>query len=164
MRSEPEKVTLLPQWPTPPYGAQKPFTVRILRYSRLEIVFFFQGPPLTCPQSLVEQVVRLRIWESAYWKEECFALTGEHTRSCAWNHGNHRSLAVSLIDKAIKLNAVGGVYDNTKPTQFICLLLKLLQIQPEKEILVEYLLVEEFKYALSPAGVGIYDTHVRYGP
>jgi pre-mRNA-splicing factor 38A len=37
------------------------------------------------------------------------------------------------------------VYDNSKPTQFISLLLKLLQIQPEKEILVEYLLVEEFK-------------------
>jgi pre-mRNA-splicing factor 38A len=52
---------------------------------------------------------------------------------------------VSLIDKAIKLNAIGGVYDNSKPTQFISLLLKLLQIQPEKEILVEYLLVEEFK-------------------
>jgi pre-mRNA-splicing factor 38A len=38
------------------------------------------------------------------------------------------------------------VYDNSKPTQFISLLLKLLQIQPEKEILVEFLLVEEFKY------------------
>jgi pre-mRNA-splicing factor 38A len=54
---------------------------------------------------------------------------------------------VSLIDRAIKLNAIGGVYDNSKPTQFISLLLKLLQIQPEKEILVEYLLVEEFKCA-----------------
>lgn len=28
----------------------------------------------------------------------------------------------------------------------MCLLLKLLQIQPEKEILVEYLQAEEFKY------------------
>jgi pre-mRNA-splicing factor 38A len=53
--------------------------------------------------------------------------------------------AVTLIDKAIKLNAIGGTYDNSKPTQFISLLLKLLQIQPEKEILVEYLLVEEYK-------------------
>lgn len=56
---------------------------------------------------------------------------------------------MSLIDRAIKLNAIGGVYDNSKPTQFISLLLKLLQIQPEKEILVEYLLVEEFKYVLA---------------
>ena len=54
--------------------------------------------------------------------------------------------AESLIDNAIRLKAIGGVYSNQRPTEFICLLLKLLQIQPEKEILVEYLLVEEFKY------------------
>jgi pre-mRNA-splicing factor 38A len=54
--------------------------------------------------------------------------------------------AESLIDKAIALKSIGGVYGNQKPTEFICLLLKLLQIQPEKEILVEYLLVDEFKY------------------
>jgi pre-mRNA-splicing factor 38A len=53
--------------------------------------------------------------------------------------------AESLIDNAIRLKTVGGVYSNQRPTDFICLLLKLLQIQPEKEILVEYLLVEEFK-------------------
>jgi pre-mRNA-splicing factor 38A len=53
--------------------------------------------------------------------------------------------AASLIDKAIELQAIGGVYGNQRPTDFICLLLKLLQIQPEKEILVEYLQAEEFK-------------------
>jgi hypothetical protein len=37
------------------------------------------------------------------------------------------------------------VYGNQRPTHFICLLLKLLQIQPEKEILLEYLQAEEFK-------------------
>ncbi|KAF8344237.1 PRP38 family-domain-containing protein [Cantharellus anzutake] len=81
------------------------------------------------PQFLIEKVIRSRIYESTYWKEHCFALTAE-----------------SLIDKAIELNCIGGVYGNQRPTQFICLLLKLLQIQPEKEILVEYLLVDEFKY------------------
>jgi pre-mRNA-splicing factor 38A len=40
---------------------------------------------------------------------------------------------------------IGGVYGNQRPTEFLCLLLKLLQIQPEKEILVEYLRAEEFK-------------------
>ncbi|KAG8749144.1 hypothetical protein FRC14_001663 [Serendipita sp. 396] len=90
------------------------------------------------PQNLVEEIIRLRIWESAYWKEECFGLT-----------------AVSLIDKAIKVTAIGGVYDNAKPTPFISLLLKLLQIQPEKEILVEYLLVEEFKYLRALAALYI---------
>ena len=54
--------------------------------------------------------------------------------------------AESLIDKALELKAIGGVYGNNKPTEFLCLLLKLLQIQPEKEILLEYLQADEFKY------------------
>lgn len=39
----------------------------------------------------------------------------------------------------------------------MCLLLKLLQIQPEKEILVEYLQAEEFKYVAprSPLGIDV---------
>ncbi|KAI6036791.1 hypothetical protein PISMIDRAFT_68455, partial [Pisolithus microcarpus 441] len=82
------------------------------------------------PQFLVETVIRNRIWESAYWKEHCFALTAE-----------------SLIDKAIGLRYIGGVYGNQRPTEFLSLLLKLLQIQPEKEILIEYLQADEFKWA-----------------
>ena len=31
----------------------------------------------TNPQYLVEKIIRSRIYESKYWKEECFALTGE---------------------------------------------------------------------------------------
>ena len=54
--------------------------------------------------------------------------------------------AETIIDKAIELKAIGGVYGNQKPTEFMCLLLKLLQIQPEKEILVEYLQADEFKW------------------
>ena len=42
------------------------------------------------------------------------------------------------------------MYSNQKPTEFICLLLKLLQIQPEKEILIEYLQVDEFKSVYLP--------------
>ena len=59
-------------------------------------------------------------------------------------------LAESLIDKAIEVRFIGGVYGNQRPTEFLCLLLKLLQIQPEKEILVEYLRAEEFKCGLFP--------------
>lgn len=55
------------------------------------------------------------------------------------------SLAESIIDKALDLNAIGGVHDRQIPTPFMCLTLKLLQLQPEKEILIEYLLAEEFK-------------------
>lgn len=31
----------------------------------------------TNPQYLVEKIIRTRIYESKYWKEECFGLTGE---------------------------------------------------------------------------------------
>lgn len=57
--------------------------------------------------------------------------------------------AESLIDKAIELRCIGGVYGNQRPTEFLSLLLKLLQIQPQKEILIEYLQADEFKYASS---------------
>ncbi|KAF9472205.1 PRP38-domain-containing protein [Pholiota conissans] len=90
------------------------------------------------PQFLVETVVRNRIYESTFWKEHCFALTAE-----------------SLIDKAIEVRFIGGVYGNQRPTEFLCLLLKLLQIQPEKEILVEYLRAEEFKYLRALAALYI---------
>ncbi|KAG8966035.1 Pre-mRNA-splicing factor 38A [Tulasnella sp. 419] len=90
------------------------------------------------PQFLIEKVIRSRIYESQYWKEQCFALTAE-----------------SLIDKAIELRYIGGVFGNQRPTEFMCLLLKLLQIQPEKEILVEYLLVDEFKYLRALAAMYI---------
>ncbi|KAH7889863.1 PRP38 family-domain-containing protein [Phlebopus sp. FC_14] len=90
------------------------------------------------PQFLVETVIRNRIWESTYWKEHCFALTAE-----------------SLIDKAIELRCIGGVYGNQRPTEFLCLLLKLLQLQPEKEILIEYLQADEFKYMRALAAMYI---------
>ncbi|KAF9239611.1 PRP38 family-domain-containing protein [Melanogaster broomeanus] len=90
------------------------------------------------PQFLVETVIRNRIWESSYWKEHCFALTAE-----------------SLIDKAIELRFIGGVYGNQRPTEFLCLLLKLLQLQPEKEILIEYLQADEFKYMRALAAMYI---------
>ena len=61
----------------------------------------------------------------------------------------HKFSAESLIDKAIEMKYVGGVYGNQRPTEFLCLLLKLLQVQPEKEILVEYLRADEFKYVLA---------------
>ncbi|KAG6865277.1 hypothetical protein C0991_003737 [Blastosporella zonata] len=90
------------------------------------------------PQFLVETVIRNRIYESSFWKEHCFALTAE-----------------SLIDKAIEVTYIGGVYGNQRPTSFMCLVLKLLQIQPEKEILVEYLRAEEFKYLRALAALYI---------
>ncbi|KAK3579140.1 hypothetical protein CHS0354_022158 [Potamilus streckersoni] len=84
----------------------------------------------TNPQYLVEKIIRTRIYECKYWKEECFALTAE-----------------LMVDKAMELKYVGGVNGgNIKPTPFICLVLKMLQIQPEKDIIVEFIRNEDFKY------------------
>uniref|UniRef100_A0A672N355 Pre-mRNA-splicing factor 38B n=1 Tax=Sinocyclocheilus grahami TaxID=75366 RepID=A0A672N355_SINGR len=84
----------------------------------------------TNPQYLVEKIIRTRIYESKYWKEECFGLTAE-----------------LVVDKAMELKYVGGVYGgNIKPTPFLCLTLKMLQIQPEKDIIVEFIKNEDFKY------------------
>jgi pre-mRNA-splicing factor 38A len=84
----------------------------------------------TNPQFLIEKILRTRIYESVYWKEKCFGLTAE-----------------TLIDRAVLLDGLGGTYShNAKPTPFMCLVLKLLQIQPDKSIAVEYIRQEDYKY------------------
>lgn len=47
----------------------------------------------TNPQYLVEKIIRSRIYDSKYWKEECFALTAE-----------------LLVDKAMELRCVCRCY------------------------------------------------------
>lgn len=54
--------------------------------------------------------------------------------------------AESIIDEAVKIPYIGGTYANQKPTHFLCLALKLLQLQPDREIILEYLRAEDFKY------------------
>ncbi|GIX78357.1 pre-mRNA-splicing factor 38A [Caerostris darwini] len=84
----------------------------------------------TNPQYLIEKIIRSRIYDARYWKEECFALSAE-----------------LLVDKAMELKYVGGVFGgNIKPTPFLCLVLKMLQIQPEKDIVIEFIRQEDFKY------------------
>nr|CAB3265187.1 pre-mRNA-splicing factor 38A-like [Phallusia mammillata] len=84
----------------------------------------------TNPQYLIEKIIRTRIYDSRYWKEECFALSAE-----------------LLVDKAMELKYIGGVYGgNIKPSPFLCLVLKMLQIQPDKDIIVEFIRNEDFKY------------------
>lgn len=47
----------------------------------------------------------------------------------------------------MEIRYVGGVFGgNIRPTPFLCLTLKMLQIQPEKDIVVEFIKNEEFKY------------------
>ena len=84
----------------------------------------------TNPQNLIEYITRQKIYDSLYWKEECFGLS-----------------ASDAATKGTGLKALGGGYDgNNKPTRFLCLALKLLQIQPEEGIVEELLKNEDFKY------------------
>ncbi|OEH77467.1 pre-mRNA splicing [Cyclospora cayetanensis] len=82
------------------------------------------------PQLLFSRIVRRKVYESFFWKNDCFAATAE-----------------SIVDVAVQLQYVGGTYGGIRtPSPFLCIVLKLLQIQPEKEIILEYLKQEDFKY------------------
>ena len=49
--------------------------------------------------------------------------------------------------QAVGLRAAGGTFGGArKPCEFMCLTLKLLQIQPDKDIIIEYIKNDEFKY------------------
>ena len=81
-----------------------------------------------CTAELVEKILRMKIYQSMYWKEHCFGLTAE-----------------ALVEKAVGLNYVGGTFGGQrKPTNFMCLILKMLQIQPDKEIIVEFIKNEDY--------------------
>ncbi|CAE7858806.1 Prp38 [Symbiodinium sp. KB8] len=81
-------------------------------------------------QNLVEHILRTRIYDSFYWKAHCFALSAE-----------------TLLEKAVELKFVGGIINAAaKPAPFLCLILKLLQIQPDKDIVIAYIEQTDFKY------------------
>ena len=95
-------------------------------YSLLHLLFYLG----TNPQFLIEKITRLKIYNCDYWKEQCFGLTSE-----------------TIVDKAVALNHIGGTYGgNLKPTDFLALTLKLLQLQPEKDIVLTFIHNEDFKY------------------
>ena len=86
----------------------------------------------TNPQYLIEKIIRTRIYESRYWKEDCFGLS-----------------AADVLDKAIQLRFIGGTYGgNVKPTPFLCLTLKMLQIAPDRDIIINFIgkYGEKYKY------------------
>lgn len=75
------------------------------------------------PATLFEKAVRDRITDSYYWKEQCFGLN-----------------AATLCDRAVELGYVGGTYGlGQRPTPFLCLAFKMLQLMPDKDVVLEYL-------------------------
>lgn len=56
-------------------------------------------------------------------------------------------LEETLIDRAIKLDCIGGTYGgHNYPTKFICLVLKLLQIQPSFDVIETLITNNDYKY------------------
>ena len=77
-----------------------------------------------------ELILRNRVFNSYYWKEKCFGLTSE-----------------TIIDKILELKYIGGMnHSSNQPTDFICLFIKLLQLNPSEEIIEEYLSDPDLKY------------------
>lgn len=55
--------------------------------------------------------------------------------------------AETIVDEAIKLEYVAGTYGGArKPSKFLVLVLKLLQICPDREIVLEYIKNKDYKY------------------
>lgn len=83
------------------------------------------------PVLLVEKIIRERIFDSMYFKRYCFNMN-----------------LLTFVEQAAKLQLIGTYVNsnNTLPTRFICLLLKLLQLQPSKEIIEYFISQKHFKY------------------
>ncbi|KAG7813404.1 hypothetical protein KL921_000950 [Ogataea angusta] len=90
------------------------------------------------PVFLIEKILRERIFDSQYWKREC----------------QHADLLV-LLDRGAELEQI-GTYANagrTLPTPFICLLLRLLQLQPAADIIDHLLVQTDFVYLTALAAL-----------
>ncbi|KAH6578766.1 hypothetical protein BASA60_003539 [Batrachochytrium salamandrivorans] len=100
----------------------------------------------TNPQFLIEKILRERIYECAYWKEKLFGASAE-----------------TLVDRAVELQSIGGQFGSQKPTDFICLVLKMLQLQPDDQIITLFLNTKDFKYltALAAFYIRLTDSHSR---
>ncbi|CAK7245263.1 MAG: hypothetical protein STHCBS139747_006838 [Sporothrix thermara] len=85
------------------------------------------------PATIMEKAVRERIVDSYFWKEQCFGV-------------NEADIVDRVVDH---VSCIGGTTGTTqKPTPFLCLALKLLQLAPGDDILKAYIEQggEKFKY------------------
>lgn len=93
------------------------------------------------PILLVEKIIRELIFDSIYWQETCIPLN-----------------LLTLLDEVVLRVKLIGTYSNggrTRPTKFVCIVLRLLQIQPAFEI-TQYLLQQtDFKYLRAIAALYI---------
>lgn len=78
---------------------------------------------------LIEKIIRERVFDSLYWKQYCFNIN-----------------AASLMDRAIEIGCVGNQETGGRPFPFMCLLVKLIQLMPDRSIVEFYVEQERFKY------------------
>ena len=85
------------------------------------------------PATIMEKPVRERIIDCYFWKDQCFGVN-----------------EADIINRVVEhVHFIGGTYgDAQRPSPFLCLAFKLLQLGPSDEILQEYLNYggEKFKY------------------
>ncbi|KAJ6779464.1 hypothetical protein PWT90_00770 [Aphanocladium album] len=85
------------------------------------------------PANIMEKAVKDRITDSYFYKEQCFALN-----------------EADIVDRVVEhVSFIGGTSGMTqKPSPFLCLAFKLLELSPSDAILAEYLSYggEHFKY------------------
>ncbi len=85
------------------------------------------------PATIMEKAVRERIVDSYFWKEQCFGVN-----------------EADVVDRVAEhVTFVGGTYgDAQRPSPFLCLAFKLLQLAPGDDVVREYLAFggERFKY------------------
>lgn len=85
------------------------------------------------PATIMEKAVRERIVDSYFYKEQCFGVN-----------------EADIVDRVVEhVDHIGGVAGTVqKPTPFLCLAFKLLQLAPADDVLDEYLAFggDKFKY------------------
>ncbi|CZR62834.1 probable pre-mRNA-splicing factor 38A [Phialocephala subalpina] len=85
------------------------------------------------PATIMEKPVRERIIDCYFWKDQCFGVN-----------------EADIVDRVVHhVHFIGGTYgDAQRPSPFLCLAFKLLQLGPSDDILREYLEYggEKFKY------------------
>lgn len=85
------------------------------------------------PAQIMEKPVRERIIDAYFWKDQCFGVN-----------------EADIVDRVVAhVRFIGGTYgDAQKPSPFLCLAFKLLQLGPSEDIVKMYLSYggEKFKY------------------
>ncbi|KAI1328675.1 PRP38-domain-containing protein [Xylariaceae sp. FL0255] len=85
------------------------------------------------PATIMEKAVVDRIVDSLFWKDQCFGVN-----------------EADIVDRVVAhVNYIGGVIgDSQRPSPFLCLAFKLLQLAPGDKVVREYLGYggEKFKY------------------